>query len=261
MWNPYKSLPATTGNALSVGSVAVVLLVWSLLSGLDIVPPSKLPSPWETAQALVHLAWDGKESLLGQAILASVMRIVWASIFVFVIGIIFGVGMGASPVINAIISPLIDPFRSAPVAALLPILIMWFGIGETMKVVFLYIGAVVYFIPMVRDAVRSVPQNYWISAYDLNATKFESVMKGVVPLAKPRIADAFVAAVSIEWTYITVAEFVNAQSGLGQIISNAKRFSAMDSIFATIGVIIALALITYHGMMAIKKNLYPWEVE
>jgi ABC-type nitrate/sulfonate/bicarbonate transport system permease component len=66
-----------------------------------------------------------------------------------------------------VLSPLIDPFRSAPVVALLPILVMWLGIGETMKIAFLFIGAVVYLIPMVRDAIQAVPQSYWTSARDL----------------------------------------------------------------------------------------------
>jgi ABC-type nitrate/sulfonate/bicarbonate transport system permease component len=243
---------------LGASAVVFVLATWSLLSGLDIVPQNKLPAPWETATALVQLAVDGT---LWPAVVSSVSRIVMASVLVLVIGGTIGILMGASPDIDAFCSPLVDPFRSAPVAALLPIFVMWLGIDEGMKVAFLYLGAVVYFIPMTRDAIRGVPPTYWISACDLGATSFEAVMKGVLPLAWPRIADAFVAAVSIEWTYITVAEYVNANSGLGQILSNAKRFSAMDNMFATIIVIIALSLITYHGMLRIKKALFPWEIE
>jgi ABC-type nitrate/sulfonate/bicarbonate transport system permease component len=63
------------------------------------------------------------------------------------------------------------------------------------------------------------------------------------------------------WTYITVAEYVNADVGLGQLIQNARRFSAMDQVFAGIAVIIALALITYQLMLAMKRRLYPWETQ
>lgn len=260
-WNPYLPMPASKRNLLGVTSIVSVIVLWSLLSGLNIIPTTKLPSPWETASALVSLLWDGNESMLLGATIASVQRIVWAGLLVFAIGLPVGILMGASPTLNGLMSWLIDPFRSAPVASLLPVLVMWFGIGETMKVTFLYLGAVVYFIPMVRDAIRAVPQIYWTGAYDIGATPWEAVMKAVVPMAKPRIADAFVAAVSIEWTYITVAEYVNAESGLGQIISNSRRISAMDRIFATIFVIMALAFLTYQGMVYLKKKLFPWEVE
>jgi ABC-type nitrate/sulfonate/bicarbonate transport system permease component len=261
LWNPYLPLSSRQRNLLGTTSLLVVLGVWSLLSWFDIVGSAKLPSPWATASALVKLIWDGEQSLLLDATLWSVGRIAIAGGFVFTLGVPVGILMGASPKTNAILSPLVDPFRSAPVASLLPVLVMWFGIGESMKVTFLFLGAVVYFIPMVRDAVKAVPQTYWISAYDLGASPFEAVTKAVVPMAKPRIADAFVAAISIEWTYITVAEYVAAESGLGQIISNARRISAMDRIFATVLVIIALALVTYRVMVGIKKKLYPWEVE
>jgi ABC-type nitrate/sulfonate/bicarbonate transport system permease component len=138
---------------------------------------------------------------------------------------------------------------------------VWLGIGEEMKIAFLFLGAVVFVIPMVRDAVVAVPSTYWISARDLGATPFEAVRLSVLPMALPRIADAIIVAVSVMWTYITVAEYVNAEKGLGQLIQNARRFSAMDQVLVGIFVIIALALVTYQAMSSIKRRLFPWEAE
>jgi ABC-type nitrate/sulfonate/bicarbonate transport system permease component len=263
MWNPYSPLSDGERNAAGAISVGVVLACWTVLSGLELVPKAQLPSPWATLSALGRLAWDpaAGHSLLLEATLWSVGRVAVAGVLVVLIGVPIGVLMGASPRINAALSPLIDPFRSAPVVALLPILVMWLGIGESMKIAFLFLGAVVYLIPMVRDSLRAVPQTYWVSARDLGATPFEAVMRAVLPMSKPRIADAIVVSVSVMWTYITVAEYVNAQKGLGQLIQNARRFSAMDQVFAGILVIVALALLTYRVMTAVKRRLYPWEVE
>ncbi|HEY0659966.1 MAG TPA: ABC transporter permease [Lysobacter sp.] len=262
-WNPYASLSTGQRRALGIGAVVVVLAIWSLLAGLQLVSPNKLPAPWQVAKAFSYLAWDAENgrSLLLNATLWSVGRILAAGVLVVAIGIPVGVMMGASPRINAMLSPLVDPFRSAPVVALLPIMVMWFGIGEWMKIVFLYAGAVVYLVPMVRDAVQAVPQAYWISARDLGATSWEAVRHAVLPMAMPRIADAVIVATSVMWTYITVAEYVNAREGLGQMIQNARRFSAMDQVFAGIIVIIAFALITYQLMRYVKQRLYPWETE
>jgi len=261
VWNPYRPVPTATRRGFGIGSVAAVLLIWSLLAGLSLVHPSKLPAPWDVASAFGHLAWnaDRGESLLLGATLWSIRRVLIAGVLVVALGVPIGVAMGASPYVNAALSPLVDPFRSAPIVAVLPILVMWLGIHEAVKVAFLFLGAVVYLIPMVRDAVRAVPRTYWVSARDLGATPWEAVWLSVIPMALPRIADAIIVSVSIMWTYITVAEYVNAEKGLGHLIQTAKRFSAMDQVFVGIAVIIALALVTYAVMVTVKRKLFPWE--
>lgn len=260
-WNPYRALPAREQRLLGLGSVVAVLVVWAALSASGWFSKNQLPSPWAVAEALAYLGWyEGKSQLLS-ATLWSVGRVAVASLLVIVIGIPLGVLMGASPRVNAALSPLIDPFRSAPVAALLPIMVMWFGIGEFMKIAFLFVGSIVYLTPLVRDAIRAVPEGYLVSAKDIGATQWECVSKVLIPLAMPRIMDAIIVGVSVSWTYITVAEYVNAQEGLGQLIANARRLSAMDQVFAGIIVIIAVALLTYQGLMALKRALYKWETK
>ena len=262
MWNPYDVLDPKRKRLLGVGSVAFVLVLWCVLSGTGLVASNKLPAPWEVAEAFVHLAWnpDKGESPLGAATAASLSRVAVAGLLLVLVGVPIGVLMGASTRVNAALSPLVDPFRSAPIVAVLPILVMWLGIQESMKIAFLFLGAVVYLIPMVRDAVQAVPSTFYVSARDLGATEWEAVRHAVVPMAMPRIADAVIVAVSIEWTYITVAEYVNAEVGLGQLMSHARRFSAMDQVFASIFVIIGLALVTFTAMTALKKRLYDWEI-
>jgi ABC-type nitrate/sulfonate/bicarbonate transport system permease component len=260
-WNPYLQQTDKQRRIIGGGAVLAVLLFWSVLAGSGLVSPARLPAPWDVVKAMAYLSWHDGESMLFTATLWSVGRLVVAGFLVVAIGIPAGILMGASPMINAAISPLIDPFRSAPVVALLPILVMWLGIGEEMKVAFLFTGAVVYLIPMVRDAIQAVPQSYWISARDLGATPFECITKAVIPMAMPRITDAIIVAFSVMWTYITVAEYVNAKAGLGQLIQNARRFSAWDQVFAGIIIIMALALLTYQLMNRIKRRLYPWETQ
>lgn len=261
MWNPYAQLPANPRRLLGVGGVAFVLLLWVVLSGTGLVAPNKLPPPWEVAEAFGTLAWHEGESRLLEATIWSCARVLVAGLLVVGIGVPVGVLMGASTRVNALLSPLVDPFRSAPVVAVLPILVMWFGIGEVMKVTFLFLGAVVYLIPMVRDAMQAVPTTYFVSARDLGATNWEAVRHAVLPMAMPRIADAIIVSVSIMWTYITVAEYVNAEQGLGKLMSMARRMSAMDQVFVSIFVIIGLALLTHTLLSWAKAKLYDWEVQ
>jgi ABC-type nitrate/sulfonate/bicarbonate transport system permease component len=258
-FNPHHPLTSSQKNTLMVSAFIVLLLIWSTLTGFDLISSNKLPSPVAVFHAFTYLAWDNGNSMLLSSTLASISRILMAAFFVVVIGIPVGILMGSSPKANAFLSPLIDPFRSAPVVALLPLFVMWLGIGEQMKVAFLVTSAIVYIIPLVRDAIVSVPYFYWEGTRDLGATHTECVFKCLVPIAAPRIFDAVIVSTSILWTYITVAEYVNADSGLGQLIQNARRFSAMDQVFVGVITIIALALITYSLLTHIKRRVYHWE--
>jgi len=198
-WNPNAPLHTQERRLLGVAAIVTVLICWAIVSATGLVSSNRLQAPWAVAKALVLLAWDSDQhrSLLLTATAYSLMRVVCAGVLVIVVGIPVGILMGASPKINAALSPLVDPFRSAPVVALLPILLMWLGIGEWMKIVFLFIGAVVYLIPMVRDAIQAVPQAYWISARDIGASPWESVSHAVLPIAMPRIVDGIIVAVSV----------------------------------------------------------------
>jgi len=264
MWNPHQPLTNKTRYGFGAGSWFLVAVVWSTVAGLGLVNSNALPAPWEVFEGFMLLASynEAKESyLLLDAIIASTTRIGLATLLVTLVGIPAGILMGASPRLNAVVGALLDPFRSAPIVAILPILVLWMGIDETLKVAFLVLGSVVYLIPMTRDAIVAVPREVFVSLKDLGATDYEAIRHGVLPMAMPRIWDAVTVAVSIQWTYITVAEYVNADSGLGQLITNAKRFSAMDQVFAGIMVIVVLALITNLSLVGMKRALFPWETE
>jgi ABC-type nitrate/sulfonate/bicarbonate transport system permease component len=263
MWNPHEPLDASEARGLGAAGVLGLLGLWATLSGLEIVPPSWLPAPWAVAGALARLAWNAEAgtSPLATAIGYSSLRILLATLLVCATGIPLGVLMGTSRKIDAFFSPLIDPLKSAPIVAVMPILMIWLGIEEGMKIAFLWLGAIVYLVPMVRDAVRAVPQDYVILAYDLGATPIETVWHTLIPLARPRIFDAVIVAIGIEWTYITVAEYVGADNGLGYIVQTARKLSAMDTIFAGIFVILVLSLLTDTALRRTKAALYPWETE
>lgn len=258
MFNPHRKVSSTGQVILGFGAFSSVITLWTIITGLGLVSQAMLPSPMSVINAFYQLGIESGTLWIASAV--SLGRILLALVLVMAIGIPFGIVLGASPVLNRFFSPLIDPFRSAPVVALLPLFVMWFGIDEAMKIAFLFTCAVVYLVPMVRDAVIAVPFTYWESAKDLGATDVECITKSVLPIALPRIFDAVATSMSIGWTYITVAEYVNATSGLGQLIQNARRFSAMDQVFVGILTIILLALVSYSAFNLLRKKLFKWEI-
>ncbi len=264
MWNPHAPLARSTRQWLGAGTVLLVLAAWSIVAGLQVVTPFYLPPPWDVADKLWSMLAVAEDPMfpLAEHALKSTGRVFAALAVVVGVGVPVGTLMGASPKIDAALSPLVDPLRSAPIVAALPIVVIWFGIDEAMKIAFLFLGAVVYLVPMVRDAVRAVPRDQIRMAIDLGATPCEAVRHVVFPLAKPRIADAIIVSVGIEWTYITVAEYTNTSGGgLGTVISKGRKLSAMDQVFAGIFVILLLALVTDITLRAIKRWRYPWETE
>jgi ABC-type nitrate/sulfonate/bicarbonate transport system permease component len=259
LFNPHAHPKMSAQRVIGLMAFIFVILVWFGISASGLVSSNKLPSPLDVIHAFSYLIYDNGKSMLFDATIASVGRIVTAAALVLLIGIPVGIVMGSSPIINAALSPLVDPFRSAPIVAMLPILVMWLGIGEEMKITFLFLGSVVYLIPLVRDAMRSVPYAYWECLKDLGATDIECIQRAVLPIAMPRIFDAAIVSTSILWTYITVAEYVNADSGLGMLIQNARRFSAMDQVFAGVITIVVLALLTHTLLTKLRDRLYFWE--
>lgn len=261
MWNPHEPISTRQRQVLGAVGLGGALALWSAICLSGLVKPFFLPAPWEVLAALVDMAQaEGDRNLFGAA-WASARRVGLALLAVVAIGVPVGTLMGSSSKVNAVLSPLVDPMRSAPVVAVLPIVVLWFGIDETAKIVFLWLGASVFLIPMVRDAIVSVPRQHAILAEDLGATPFETIRHSIFPLALPRILDAVIVAVGIEWTYITVAEYVNSQEGLGYLITTYKRFSANDKVFAAILVILLLALVTDQVLKLAKRTLFPWETE
>lgn len=288
MFNPYATLSSGTRRTLLAASLISFLLVWSALSLSGAVPPAKLPPPWGVLDAIgdqiVGVGYrsieDGSPLTAAQASMSnpasyetyttsplliamgySGARILAATVLAIGVGFPVGILMGASPKINAFLGPVIDPFRSAPIVATMPIMMVWFGVDESMKVAFLWLGAVVYLIPMVRDAIRAVPLEYIISAQDEGATSWEVLRYTLIPLAMPRIADAVIVSISIMWTYITVAEYTNANNGLGTIIQDGRRAGNMDLVFAGVILVLIVALVTDVFLRWARGKMYPWAQE
>ena len=261
MWNPHEPVSTRQRQVLGAAGLGGALLVWSLVCLSGQVKPYFLPAPWDVLGALGDMAGADADRNLFVAAWASGRRVGLALLAVVLIGVPIGTLMGSSSKVNAVLSPLVDPMRSAPVVAVLPIVVLWFGIDETAKVVFLWLGASVFLIPMVRDAIVAVPRQHGVLAEDLGATPLETIRHSIFPLALPRILDAIIVAVGIEWTYITVAEYVNAKQGLGYLIQTNKRLSANDKVFAGIFAILLLALITDQVLKLAKRKLFPWEAE
>jgi len=175
------------------------------------------------------------------------------------VAIPLGILMGTYPPIKHFFSPVLDPLRFLPISALVPLTIVWFGIEEMQKIAFLFMGTVVYMLPLVVEAVANVDEVYVQTATTLGATKGQIVRHVLVPGALPAIGEALRVLNGIGWTYVILAEVINAQYGLGALITVAGKRAHIDQIFALVIVILVIGVVSDFLIRFVNRRLFFWK--
>ncbi|MFO0596607.1 MAG: ABC transporter permease [Myxococcaceae bacterium] len=264
MWALRSPIPAAAGRLASVISVAVLLGTWCVLSyvhverngeSVPLVAHFFLPAPDEVIKSLFYLIFE--KDLL-QAVGISALRIVKAFGLSLAVALPLGIAMGSFEIINRIFDPIIAPLRYLPITAFIPLLILWFGIDESQKVAFLFLGTVVYLLPAVVDAIRLVPDEMVQTAFTLGASKAQVIRTVLIPAALPQIFDSFRVMNAIAWTYIILAEIVNAQTGIGYILDLAQKHLKPEWSFAGILVVGVIGILTDVIIRGINRLLFSW---
>jgi len=242
-------------HVLAAGGVLTFFAVWCVLSYGDFVPTVILPSPTEVLRAFPVLHF---EEALVRSIGRSLYRVYMGFLLAAVVAIPLGLIMGTFPPVKHFFVPLLDPLRFLPISALVPLFIVWFGIDETQKIVFLFVGIVVYLLPLVVEAVENVDDVYLQTATTLGATKGQLIRHVLIPGSLPAIGEALRVMNGIGWTYVILAEVVNARYGLGYLITVAGKRSHVDQIFALVLVILAIGVITDWIIRMVNASLFAW---
>ncbi len=263
-----SNIPESTARLLVAASAAGVVGAWCFLSYVTVTRDGQsvplvshyfLPSPDEVLKALIYLTFD--QGLMS-AIAASTVRILKAFALSVGVALPLGIAMGSFQAVNRLFDPIIAPLRYLPITTLIPLLILWFGIDETFKVAFLFLGTVVFLLPVVVDAIKAVPEELVQTAFTLGASRAQVVRTVLIPAAMPQIFDSFRVMNAIAWTYIILAEVVNARSGMGYgigfILQLASQHSKPAWSFAGILVVGIIGLITDLAIRGVNRLLFNW---
>ena len=242
-------------RVLALAGVITFFAVWCVLSYANIVPTVILPSPTEVLRAFPVLHF---QEALVRSIGGSLYRVYMGFLLAAVVAIPLGLLMGTFPAIKHFFNPLLDPLRFLPISALVPLFIVWFGIDEMQKIVFLFVGIVVYLLPLVVEAVENVDDVYLQTATTLGATKGQLIRHVLIPGSLPAIGEALRVMNGIGWTYVILAEVINARYGLGYLITAAGKRSNVDQIFALVAVILVIGVVTDWMIRMINKALFAW---
>ena len=244
---------------ISALTLLAILLVWWGVTAMQLISPLFLPAPQQVLKQLVSISTQGfMDATLGQHLAASLGRILVALLAAVVIGVPVGIAMGLNPTVRGILDPIIEIYRPVPPLAYLPLMVIWFGIGETSKILLIYLAI---FAPVTLAAaagVRSVEQVRVRAAQALGANRWQVLWYVVLPNALPEILTGLRIGLGVGWSTLVAAELIAATRGLGFMIQSAGEFLATDVVIAGISVIALIAFVLELGLRALQRRLTPW---
>ncbi|KKQ28254.1 MAG: ABC-type nitrate/sulfonate/bicarbonate transport system, permease component [Candidatus Magasanikbacteria bacterium GW2011_GWC2_37_14] len=243
------------GKIMVAVGFLVLLIVWFVLSYIIKINRIFLPTPLEVSLSLWNLIVSGKFFI---NFLYSFVRIFLATLISVLIGVPLGILIGYSFNLRKLMLVVTEPMRYLPITALIPLLILWLGIGEPMKIIFLVVGIVFYLISMVSNSVQQIKKEYLLVARDFCLSTKEMILKVIWPASLPQIWDSIIVVNGIGWTYMVLAEIINARNGLGYMISIAGRLQRSDEVFASLLLLTLVALSLDKILRFIKGKYFNW---
>lgn len=242
--------------------MAVVVLVWWLAtmggSAEDrLVSPVILPSPEEVIASFPSLF---NERALLQSIAATLKRVLIGFGLAVIVGVPLGILAGSWRILEAAGAPIALFGRNLPVAALIPLTILWFGIDETQKVMFIFIATMPFVYSDAAVAIASIPDRYVETAQTLGASSFQIVRKVLVPLALPEMYNSLRHLFGLAFGYIMLAELINAQHGLGYLLMTSQRRGLSEHIILILIIIGLLAYGIDRLLYVFQRGLFPYRV-
>lgn len=234
--------------------IIFVLILWGI--GSQFSSPLFLPQPTKVGETFLDLVQNG---ILLNSLKASFFRITSATLLAAAISIPIGLLVANYKFIDDIVTPITGFMRFMPVTAFYPLLVMWIGIGELMKVSFLLFATIFFFLPSVILAVKDVSIDLIDTARTMGMSKFKVMTKVLLPASLPTISQSFLMMYGIGWTYIIIAEMINTNVGLGYLMNIGSARGRTDMVFAAL---IAILIVSYifdtAGNAAIRK-VFKWK--
>jgi taurine transport system permease protein len=246
--------------AISVGTVVGLFVLWFAVTNLGLIKPLFLPSPQAVwLQFYEYLTGTANDKPLWQHFLASILRVTVAFWAAFLTAVPVGIAMGMSRVARGVFDPPIEFYRPLPPLAYLPLIIIWFGIDETPKVLLIYLACFAPLALAARSGMKSAAQEQINAAYSMGANYRQVILHVILPSALPEILVGMRIAIGFGWTTLVAAEMVAANVGLGQMVLNASNFLRTDIVIMGIIVIGVIAYLFDMFMRWVEHKLVPWK--
>jgi sulfonate transport system permease protein len=243
-----------------IASPLVLLVIWQLVNTAGLISPSKLPPPTKIVSTAVMLISTDSPAYgtLQHALLASLERFAAGFVLGASAAIVLAVVAGLSRLGEGLVDPLMQMLRTLPLFGLVPVFIVWFGIGQLPKLLLIALGAAIPLYLNTFAGVRSVDGRLGELAHVLGLRRSELLRHVVLPGALPSVLVGLRQSLGVAWLSLVVAEQLNANAGLGFMINQATQFLQNDVIFVALIVYTLLGLITDWVVRLLERRALAW---
>lgn len=249
--------PISAASTLGLAFAAWILFfgLWELAVMMKLTNAVLLPGPIKVVTSFFNLFAE-KEYLFD--IGTSLYRVIVSFLLACLLAVPLGILMGTFRRVEAFFNPLVSAFRYLPAPSFIPLLLMWFGAGETQKLALLFLGVVWFLITLIMDYAKALPADFINTALTLGGNRRQVLRTVIVPAMLPDIFTAMRQMLAVSWTYLVIAEIVAADSGIGAMMMRAKRFVHIDEIMAGIITIGLLGLFFDILLRRLRRLLFPY---
>jgi taurine transport system permease protein len=245
---------------VSIATSILLFALWWAAARMAIVPAMFLPAP-EAVVAKFFAVWtDGFEgATLPEHLLASLARMLAALGAAVATGVAIGFAIHLSRTARGILEPIVEFYRPIPPLAYLPLVIIWFGIGEFAKILVIYLGILPAIVIATTDGLRSIGEDKINAARALGASRFQLVTLVLLPHALPSILTGTRIGMGAGWATLVAAELIAATSGLGFMIKGAADFLVTDVVILGI-LTIGVAAVVMEALLRLFQRVFvPWQ--
>jgi len=233
----------------------IIAIVWEILPQAGLVSPSFLPPMTQIARDGVALFGDDEIYFHAGASLTRALSGLGIAI---VFGIAAGVLMARYKPVRVVLNPLVQMFYPMPKSALIPVMIIWLGIGSASKIVLIFLGCMLPVVISAFNGARGVDPIYVWSARSLGASDREVLWEVILPAAMPQILNGVRTALAISFVLLVSSELLIATEGLGYLIGLLGENGIYPTMFAVIFMIVAMGFAADRLYLFVSRRVLAW---
>ncbi|WP_433706989.1 ABC transporter permease [Paenibacillus illinoisensis] len=233
----------------------IVIVLWESASALELLSDSVLPAPSRIALTFWHLCTNGD---MTEHLAASIIRAGGGFLLGAATGLLLGVFTGLGKWAEQTLDPTIQMLRTVPLLAVIPLFILWFGVGELSKILLIALGS---FFPIyfhTHLGVRSADRKLYEVTRILQYSKFMLLTKLIIPSALPNILLGIRLSVGASWLLLAVAEMMGANAGVGYMIQDARVYAQTDIVFVGIILFTLVGKLSDSVVRLAEKRFLRW---
>jgi NitT/TauT family transport system permease protein len=242
-------------SAIRYSPLLLLALLWEAATRSGVISPLLLPPFSDAVAALRDLFTDPDfYANAGHSLLRAASGLALA----ITIGTTAGILMAWNQNVRALVNPIVQMFYPLPKSALIPVMILWFGLGDSSKVVLIFLGCLLPVVVSAFNGARGVDQTLIWSAMSLGASRRKTLWQVVVPAAMPEILTGMRTALATSFVLLVSSEFIIARDGIGYLISGYGDNGVYDAMFACIMVVVAMGFFADRLFLAFTRRMLIW---